>query len=112
MDAFKARVLGNVEQIHNGILSLRKNFFQFKGEILESQASVMGNQKVLVASQQQSHRELSDKIDHMQVFFTSQMSKMFTYIKDVDAKKGEERPESSNASTKDTHPNRDPVNYF
>lgn len=72
----------------------------------------MGNQKVLVASQQQSHKELLDKIDHMQVFFTCQMSKMFTYIKDVDAKKGEERPESSNTGTKDTHPNRDPVNYF
>lgn len=47
----------------------------------------------------------------MKASFTSHISELSAYIKDVDAKNGKEIPQNLNA-TKDFHPNPEPMNYF
>lgn len=76
--------------------------------LLESQNQ---NFEKLVLSQQLRHQELSDKIDHMQVFFSSQFSYLITLIKAADAKKVE-KPKSSCIGARYIHLNPYPVNYL
>lgn len=67
--------------------------------MIEFHASVIGKQNVIVKRQNKSHQELaatqhqsqkklSDKINHMQSSFTSQMTELFEIVKDVGAKMG------------------------